>query len=168
MNIAGLNKCDIANGDGIRVSIFVSGCDHHCPGCFNQEAWDYGYGTALTDETIENLITYVGRPWVSGITILGGEPLEPCNQEEVLKLMKAVKEAYPAKTIWLYTGFILEDLLYSATCRANTAVLADIMELVDVLVDGPYVEDLRDPTLRFRGSSNQRIINMNTAEVIAF
>ena len=159
MHIAALNKCDIANGEGIRVSLFVSGCDRACPGCFNQKAWNYEYGTPYNDDVLATLLEYLGRPWVSGLTILGGEPLAPRNQEEVANIMKAVKAAYPSKTIWVYTGYTFEELLSMET-EAYTEYLPTIWEHLDVLVDGPYVEALRDPSLRFKGSSNQRIIDL--------
>ena len=159
MNIIHINKADVANGIGVRVSVFVSGCEHHCRGCFNSQAWNFENGFAYSEEKRNMILTYMSRLWVDGITIMGGEPLEPRNQKDVLDLITAVKATHPNKSVWLYTGFVLEDLI-NGKSRAQTEYLDDILNKVDVLVDGPFVESLRDPSLRFRGSSNQRIIDL--------
>lgn len=160
MRIAGINKCDVANGSGIRVSVFVSGCRHHCKNCFNQDIWDFEVGRPYTPEVRDEILELADKLWVDGITILGGEPLEPENQLELVELLETFKERFPTKTIWLYTGFTEEEL-HNPSCRAHSLPLLHILNLVDVLVDGPYIEELRDPSLRFRGSSNQNIINLH-------
>ena len=160
MKIVNINKCDVANGPGIRVSIFVSGCRHHCKNCFNSQAWDFEVGTPYSEKARDLIFCYADKPWVDGITILGGEPLEPENQLELVEFLEAFKERFPTKTVWLYTGFT-EKELHEPSCRAHTLPLLHILNLVDVLVDGPYIEELRDPSLRFRGSSNQNIINLH-------
>ena len=149
MNYCEIKKYDIANGDGVRVSLFVSGCRNHCKGCFNPETWDFNYGDLYTEE-IENEITEALKPeYISGLTVLGGDPFEPENIEAVTALCKRVKELYPEKTIWVYTGYYFEDFKDR-----------EIMKYIDVLVDGPFEMDKKDISLRFRGSSNQRILNI--------
>lgn len=160
MKYAGLNSCDIANGPGIRVSVFVSGCRNGCPGCFNAEAQDFDYGIPFTQESIYSIQTALERPQIEGLTILGGEPLEPENQHMILRLLQMAKMKYPKKTIWLYTGLTFEDLM-SGNSRVETEYLKWILECVDVLVDGPFIADKKDLTLAFRGSSNQRLINLS-------
>ena len=160
MNYADIKQYDVANGPGIRISLFVSGCNHHCKGCFNEEAWDFNYGTPFTDETIDTIIKYLNSPHIAGLTLLGGEPMEPQNQEALLPLVKRVREVYGnKKNIWCYTGYVLDrDLLGES--RAKCEHTRELLENLDVLVDGPFVEDLKNLTLKFRGSSNQRIINV--------
>ena len=148
MNYVWINSKDIANGIGVRVSLFVSGCDRHCPGCHNRQAWDFNRGTRFTETTMESILSRLGEDFISGLTILGGEPLNPENIATVREIVKCVREEYPQKTIWIYTGYTYEEL--------DT----DIMQMIDVLVDGAFVEELHDVTLRFRGSSNQRIIDV--------
>ncbi len=159
MNYGEIKKCDIANGVGVRVSLFVSGCTHHCKGCFNQETWDFGYGKAFTEEE-ENLILNLLAPsYISGLTVLGGEPMEFVNQVELLPFLKKVKMTYPNKTIWLYSGYVYEkDILGHMYQKWNST--KEILDLIDVLVDGPFVEAEKDISLRFRGSRNQRIIDV--------
>ncbi len=155
-----IKKCDIANGVGVRVSLFVSGCLNHCPNCFNQITWDFEYGKVF-DEYTENEIVELLKPsHIAGLTILGGEPLEPRNQGGVLQLIKKVKKEVPNKTIWIYSGFTLEELLGKQESRAYTDNSLKILENIDVLVDGRFIEKLKDITLHFRGSSNQRIIDV--------
>ena len=159
MNYAELKTYDVANGPGIRVSLFVSGCAHACKGCFNEEAWDYDYGKPYTDEVIDQIIDTMSFGAYRGLTFLGGEPLDPKNQAEVLKTAKKVKEAYPEKDIWLFTGYIYEELI--GDMAKECPDLEEILSLVDVLVDGPYIEEQRNIMLLFRGSENQRLIDMN-------
>lgn len=159
MNYAVIKKNDIANGPGVRVSLFVSGCRHHCKNCFNQEAWDFSYGTPFTDETAEEILAALAPGYVAGLSLLGGEPFEPENQEEVLRLVRLVRRRFPEKTIWCYTGFTLEkDLLSGRT--GSLQVVRELLSCLDVLVDGKFMEALKDPGLIFRGSSNQNIIDV--------
>ena len=158
MNYAEIKKFDIANGLGIRVSLFVSGCTHHCKNCFNSIAWDFNYGKEFTKEVEYSIIKMLNNPSVSGLTLLGGEPMEPVNQEGLIDFLRRVKKEVPNKNIWCYTGYTLEhDLL---TGRAHTPITEEILSYIDVLVDGKYVEELKSLMLKFRGSSNQRIINI--------
>ena len=160
MNYAVIKKNDIANGPGVRVSLFVSGCRHHCKNCFNEEAWDFTYGTSFTDKTIEEILVALTPDYVAGLSILGGEPFEPENQQEVLRLVKLVRQRFPEKTIWCYTGFTMEkDLLSGHT--GSLQVVRELLSCLDVLVDGKFVEALKDPGLIFRGSSNQNIIDVS-------
>ena len=147
MNCAGIKKVDIANGPGVRVSLFVSGCRNHCPGCFNPETWDFDYGDPFTDKTEEELIKALRPSWIQGLSILGGDPMEPENQKALLPLLRRVKEELPEKDVWLYTGYRLESVSSSP-----------LLDLVDVIVDGPFIEAEKDISLAFRGSRNQRII----------
>ena len=159
MNFAKINKNDIANGIGIRVTLFVSGCTHYCEGCFNKEAWDFDFGQ-LFDEGVENeLLEALSPSYISGLTLLGGEPMEPQNQRCLVEFLEKVKEIYPQKTIWCYSGYTFEEL--TGESRARCEVTDDILSLVDILVDGEFQEELKDISLRFKGSSNQRIIDMN-------
>lgn len=159
MNYAKINKNDIANGIGIRVTLFVSGCTHYCEGCFNKEAWDFDFGQ-LFDEGVENeLLEALSPSYISGLTLLGGEPMEPQNQRCLVEFLEKVKEIYPQKTIWCYSGYTFEEL--TGESRARCEVTDDILSLVDILVDGEFQEELKDISLRFKGSSNQRIIDMN-------
>lgn len=159
MNYAVIKKNDIANGPGVRVSLFVSGCRHHCTNCFNQEAWDFTYGSLFTKETAAEILSALAPDYVAGLSLLGGEPFEPENQEELLKLVRLVRQRFPQKTIWCYTGFTLEkDLLSGRT--GNPETVKELLSLLDVLVDGKFIEALKDPGLLFRGSSNQNIIDV--------
>jgi anaerobic ribonucleoside-triphosphate reductase activating protein len=149
MNYCGIKKVDIANGTGIRVSLFVSGCRNHCPGCFQPETWDFDYGEPFTEKTEDEIITALRPSWIRGLSILGGDPMEPENQKEILPFIRRVKETYPEKDIWLYTGYRLEQVWDSP-----------LLSYVDVVVDGPFVEKEKDAGLAFRGSRNQRIIDL--------
>ena len=154
-----IKKCDIANGPGVRVSLFVSGCRNHCPGCFNKETWDFCYGKPFTTETKDHIMELLKPDYIEGFSLLGGEPFEPENQRELVKLLKKVREMYPKKNIWSYSGYVYDkDLMPGG--RAYTEVTDEMLSYIDVLVDGPFVEDLKDITLQFRGSSNQRILNL--------
>ena len=161
MNYGAIKKYDIANGEGIRVSLFVSGCTHRCRNCFNQEAWDFGYGLPFTKETEEEILQALAPDFISGLSLLGGEPFEPENQKELVKLVRRVKERYPGKDIWCYTGYTLERLLEKS--RARCQVTDELLARIDVLVDGKFVEELKDISLPFRGSSNQRVIDVKAS-----
>ena len=159
MNFAAIKPSDIADGPGVRVSLFVSGCTNHCENCFQPETWDFGYGEPFTSETEERILNLLDRSYIKGLTILGGEPFEPSNQRALLPFVRRVRERYPDKTIWMYSGFTYEEMTREGThphCEATLPLLA----LIDVLVDGRFVEKLKNLSLRFRGSSNQRLIDM--------
>lgn len=149
MNYGNIKLTDIANGPGVRVSLFVSGCRNHCKGCFNPETWDFNYGQEFTAATIREILTALEPPHLAGLSILGGDPLEPENQKHVDCLCAWVKEVYPFKTIWLYTGYPFEQVAH-----------LHLMRYVDVVVDGPFIEAQKNLTLQFRGSENQRIIDV--------
>ena len=153
MNYATIKPYDIANGPGVRVSLFVSGCPHHCPGCFNQETWDFAYGQPYGKETEEAVLSALAPSYIKGFSLLGGEPFAPENQAELLPLVKAVRRTYPQKTIWAYSGYLWEQLLE----RDGTDGL---LPYLDVLVDGRFLEGQKDLNLRFRGSANQRILDV--------
>lgn len=155
MNYADIKNVDVANGEGVRVSLFVSGCTNNCKGCFNKEAQDFNYGQEYTEETGKRILELLKPEYIQGLSILGGEPLEPKNQETVLNLVKQVKEIYPDKNIWCYSGFTIEELL-----KRENPITDELLSNIDVLVDGKFVEELKNPGLEFRGSSNQRIINV--------
>lgn len=158
MNYATIKKYDIANGLGVRVSLFVSGCTHHCKNCFNAVAWDFNYGNPFTQAVEEEILEALDQPMITGLSLLGGEPLEPQNQRALFEFIKRVKEKLPDKDIWCYTGYILENDLWQG--RAHIEITDELLGLIDVLVDGPFVEELKDITLKFRGSSNQRVIDL--------
>lgn len=159
MNYATIKPRDIANGPGVRVSLFVSGCTHHCRGCFNEEAWDFGFGQPYTPETTEQILEFLSPGFVRGLTLLGGEPFDPANQETVLELVQQIRTLFPEKTIWAYTGYLLDtDLLSGRVGNADT--VERLLRCLDVLVDGPFVESKKNLSLRFRGSENQRLIDM--------
>lgn len=159
MNYAAIRTCDVANGPGVRVSLFVSGCTHRCKGCFNESLWDFSAGEPFT-ETVEVRIIEASAPLqISGLTVLGGEPFEPVNQAGLVPFLRRWRMANPAKDVWCYTGCVLEkDLLMPS--RWRTPFTDDMLSMIDVLVDGPFVESLKDISLRFRGSSNQRILDL--------
>ena len=159
MNYCNVKNCDIANGIGVRVSLFVSGCRNRCKNCFQPETWDFNYGKPFDEQTEEKLIKMLAPSYINGLTVLGGEPMEPENQRALLPFLKKVKAAYPQKTIWLYTGFTLEELR-SPDCRAHTEYTEEILKLLTVLVDGRFVEEKKNISLRFRGSENQRLIDV--------
>jgi len=161
MNYASIRTCDIANGDGVRVSLFVSGCTHRCKGCFNEEAWDFAYGKPFTAETEAEILSALEPGFIDGLSLLGGEPMEPENQRVLVPFLRRVRDRFGlSRTIWVYTGCVLETELRSES-RWRTEVTDEFLSLIDVLVDGPFVEDLKDISLKFRGSSNQRIIDMH-------
>lgn len=159
MYYGNIKETDIANGEGVRVTLFVSGCRNHCKNCFQPETWDFSYGKPFDASARARLMDALAKPWTAGLTLLGGEPFEPENQRDLLPLLKKVKAAFPDKTIWAFTGYVLDqDLL--AGGRKHVEVTDELLSLVDVLVDGPFMEELHDISLRFRGSSNQRIIDL--------
>ncbi len=159
MNYATIKNNDIANGPGVRVSLFVSGCTHHCKGCFNEVAWDFDYGEPFTQEVIASILAMLAPERIRGITILGGEPFEPQNQPALLDLLRQIREKYPHKSIWCFSGYLFDrDIL--AGRLGDPAVTREMVSYLDVLVDGPFILEKKDLTLRFRGSSNQRIINV--------
>lgn len=159
MNYAQLKKRDIANGTGVRVSLFVSGCTHHCNGCFNPETWDFKYGQPFEKECEDEVMAFLEPSYIRGLTVLGGEPMEPANQTALLPFIKKVKERYPEKDIWFYTGYTFESDLQNdgrAVCDATF----ELLSYIDVLVDGEFEIDKKNFRLRFRGSENQRIIDL--------
>ncbi len=159
MNYATIKNCDIANGPGVRVSLFVSGCTHRCKGCFNEVAWDFGYGQPFTQETIDAILDMLSPDYVKGITLLGGEPFEPQNQPAILDLLRRIKKQYPEKSVWAFSGYLFDkDIL--AGKLGSWQITKEYLSYVDVLVDGPFIEAKKDLSLRFRGSSNQRIIDV--------
>lgn len=159
MNYGEIKNCDIANGIGVRVSLFVSGCTNHCKNCFQPQTWNFGYGKTFTDETEAYILSLLGKEYINGLSLLGGEPFEPKNQAVLLPFLKRVKECYPNKDLWIFSGFTFEELM-SNTSYPHCAETEEILSLADILVDGRYEEELKDISLKFRGSSNQRIINL--------
>ena len=157
MNFASIKIMDVANGPGVRISLFVSGCRHYCPGCFNSEAWDFDYGEPFTQKEIDYIIDYAGGPHIAGLSLLGGEPLEPENQKALLPFLREFKEKCPNKTVWCYTGFTFDKDIVGRMFDEYEET-RELMSYIDVLVDGKFVEELKDLSIRFRGSSNQRII----------
>lgn len=158
MNYGEIKKYDIADGPGVRVSLFVSGCRHHCKGCFNEETWEFDFGKPYTKETEEGILKALDHNYIAGFTLLGGEPFEPENQPVLVELLRKVRERYPQKNIWSYTGFVYEKDLVKGG-RAHTEVTDEMLSYIDTLVDGPFIEDLKDITLQFRGSRNQRLLS---------
>lgn len=160
MHYGNIKNCDIANGPGVRVTLFVSGCTNHCKNCFQPQTWDFNYGDEFTDKTEEKILTILSPDYINGLTLLGGEPFEPQNQRSLLPFVKKVKERFPNKSIWAFSGFTFEELTQKGN-HANCEVTDELLSLIDVLVDGRFIEELKCITLRFRGSSNQRIIDLN-------
>ena len=159
MNYALIRENDIANGPGVRTSLFVSGCRHHCKGCFNPETWNFNYGQPFTQQEIDAIIKATEPSFIDGLTLLGGEPLEPENQSAIIELLKQFKTKLPNKSIWCYTGFSFEnDILHKFNTKSEN--IAELLPLLDVLVDGKFVEELKNSALLFRGSSNQNIIDV--------
>ena len=166
MNYADLRPVDVANGPGVRVSLFVSGCTHHCKDCFNPQTWSFTYGQPYTEETDEELLLLIAPDYINGITLLGGEPMECDNQRALLPLMKKIRAQYPQKSIWCFTGYTLDEDLWhpdgtTPDSRAYCEVTDEVLSLIDVLIDGEFVAALKNISLRFRGSENQRIIDMD-------
>ena len=158
MKYANIKTYSIENGTGVRVSLFVSGCTHHCKDCFNEQAWDFEYGNPFTEDTENAVIEALTPDYMAGITLLGGEPMEPVNQRGLLPLLKRIRKELPQKTVWAYTGYVYEDLLEGG--RAHCEVTEELLSLCDILVDGPFIAEKKNISLRFRGSENQRIIDL--------
>ena len=157
MYYAALKKHDIANGTGIRVSLFVSGCTHHCKNCFNQETWDFHYGKEFTATTIDEILDALKPSYIAGLSILGGEPFEHSNQQGLLPLLRKVKKTYPQKNIWCYTGYLYDRDIIDNMC-SKWEETKEFLSYIDILIDGEYIEELKQPNLLFRGSANQRSI----------
>ena len=159
MNYGEIKKTDIANGEGVRVSLFVSGCTHHCKGCFNAETWDFNFGREFTDEVFSEVIDALRPDYIMGLSLLGGEPFEPQNQRVLVGLLREVKSLFPKKDVWCYTGYLLDKELLNDS-RARCEVTDEMLSMIDVLVDGEFKQEQKDISLKFRGSSNQRIIDV--------
>ena len=159
MNYATIKNCDIANGPGVRVSLFVSGCTHRCPGCFNEVAWDFNYGQPFTEETVDSILDMLRPSYIRGLTLLGGEPFEPRNQADVVKLLRRIRQELPEKSIWAFSGYLFEKDMLSG----RIGDLTEYLSYLDVLVDGPFVQEKKNLSLRFRGSENQRIIDVKAS-----
>ena len=164
MNYCEIKPIDIANGEGVRVSLFVAGCTHHCPGCFNESTWDFEAGEPFTEEVEDRILTMLDPPYISGLTLLGGEPFEPANQRALMPLIRRMAERFgDTKDLWAYSGYVYDrDLIPGG--RAHCDVTDELLSHVDVLVDGPFIQSLKDISLRFRGSSNQRILHLKAAK----
>ena len=160
MNYAEIKYCDVANGPGVRTSLFVSGCSHHCPGCFNEIAWDFNYGKPFTQDTIDSIIESLKPDYIQGLTLLGGEPFEYSNQKGLLPLVRQVREVLPQKDIWCFTGFLFDKDIIENMCK-RWKETNELLSYIDVLVDGRFVEELKDLNLKFKGSENQRTILVN-------
>ena len=158
MNYGTIKFCDIANGIGIRTVLFVSGCTHHCKGCFQPETWDFAYGQPYTEVTEQQILDSLSPSYIHGLTLLGGEPMEPDNQRALLPLLRRLKAEYPRKTVWCYSGYTYDEL--TGVSRARCEVTDEMLSLIDVLVDGEFVLEKKNISLRFRGSENQRIIDL--------
>ncbi|MCR5817145.1 MAG: anaerobic ribonucleoside-triphosphate reductase activating protein [Ruminococcus sp.] len=171
MKYAEIKNNDIANGEGVRVTLFVSGCTHHCEGCFNPMTWDFEYGEEFTDETEKTVLDLLSPSYIKGLTLLGGEPMEPVNQRGLLPLLKKVKEQYPNKTVWCYSGYLFDKELLSES-RARCEVTDELLSYIDILVDGEFVLEKKNIMLQFRGSENQRIIDvkksLTSGEVVIY
>ena len=159
MNYAEIKNCDIANGPGVRVTLFVSGCTHKCPGCFNEVAWDFDYGQPFTQQTIDQILDMLKPNYIKGLTLLGGEPFEPQNQPAIVELLRQIKQKYPHKSIWAFSGYLFDKDILPGNLGDPT-VTREYLSYLDVLVDGPFIQAKKDLTLRFRGSSNQRLIDV--------
>lgn len=159
MNYSAIKTHDVANGIGVRVSLFVSGCTHHCKDCFNAETWDFAFGSVFGNEQLEQILTALKPDYIKGFSLLGGEPFEPQNQRALVPLLRKIKETYPEKTIWCYSGYLLDAELLKDS-RARCEVTDEMLSYIDILVDGEFVVEQKDLNLRFRGSTNQRIIDL--------
>ena len=162
MNYASIKPVDVANGTGVRVSLFVSGCTHRFKGCFNSEAWDFDYGDLYTEETQKYILSCLDKTYIRGLSLLGGEPFDPHNQDTLIKLLKEVKEKFPQKDIWCYTGYDFDKDLNGEFAEQNKST-SELLSMIDILVDGEFVLALKNPSLKFRGSSNQRIIDVQAS-----
>ena len=160
MHVGEVMTADVANGEGMRVSVFVSGCRYHCKGCFQPQTWDFNYGREYTPEIEQFIIDELSKSYYDGITILGGDPMEPENQEPVLRLLRRIKKELPDKNVWVYTGYVYDRDLVPGGKRFVDGVTRELLESIDILIDGRFVEELKNLMLNFRGSGNQRIIKM--------
>ena len=159
MYYGNIKKYDIADGEGVRVTLFVSGCRIHCKGCFQSQTWDFNFGKEYTEETEKEILEALKPEYIQGLTVLGGEPFEPENQRVLVTLYRKVKELYPQKDIWSYSGYVLEENILAGGNK-HTEVTDEILSMLDVLVDGPFIQEKRNISLAFRGSENQRVINV--------
>lgn len=159
MNYATIKNCDIANGPGVRVSLFVSGCTHRCPGCFNEVAWDFNYGEPFTQQTVDTIMNMLAPAHIKGLTLLGGEPFEPQNQGPIVELLRQVKAKYPEKSVWAFSGYLFDRDILSGRL-GDREITKEYLGYLDVLVDGPFVQAKKNLNLRFRGSENQRLIDV--------
>ncbi len=164
MYFGAIKNCDIANGTGVRVSLFVSGCRNHCEGCFQPETWDFKYGQPFTEETVQYILDLLEPDYINGLTVLGGDPFEPENQRALLPFLEKVRERYPRKDIWMYTGYTLEKLTTPGE-RVCIEETQQILGIIDILVDGPFIQDKKNIRLKFRGSENQRIIELKEQSI---
>ncbi len=162
MHYADIKKYDVANGPGVRISLFVSGCTHHCKGCFNQDAWDFKYGNIFTKNEEDEIIEYLKNDFVSGITVLGGEPFEYVNQEGILPLLKRIRKEFPNKTIWVFSGYLFDKDIVDKMSKSNDTT-KELLKYIDVIVDGKFELEKKNLRLKFRGSSNQRIIDVKNS-----
>lgn len=153
MNYEKIDKCSVSNGLGVRTVLWVSGCDIHCKNCHNQQTWDFNSGIPFTEDTMQELLYDLSKPYIKGCTLSGGHPFDPLNAPKVLEIVKRVKMVFPNKDIWIYSGYEWENIIKDETLR-------EILKYTDVLVDGAYIDELRDISLAFKGSSNQRIIDV--------
>ena len=160
MNYGEIKKIAIANGEGVRVTLFVSGCRVHCPGCFNTCTWNFDYGKPFTEETENEVMEALAQPFISGLTILGGEPFEEENQRVLAPFLEKVKKTYPNKTIWCYSGYIFDKDIQPSDGKRHFEFTDRMIACIDILVDGPFMETRKDITLKFRGSTNQRILKL--------
>ena len=160
MNYCAPKNCDVANGPGMRISLFVSGCTNHCPGCFQPETWNFDYGEPFTEETEEEVLRLLDHSYIDGLTLLGGDPMEPSNQRALMPLLRKIRSRLPGKTIWCYTGFLLDEELLREGSHPRCEVTDEMLRCMDVLVDGRFREELKDIRLNFKGSANQRIIDL--------
>jgi len=160
MHFGAIKEVDIANGEGVRVSLFVSGCRHHCKGCFNPETWNFDFGKEYNKDTEDHIINLLKPDYIKGLSLLGGEPMEPENQKEIINLLRRIKKEYKDKNIWCYSGYLFDKDLTNANSKVHTEFTDEILSYIDVLVDGEFVLDLKNISLKFRGSSNQRIIDV--------
>lgn len=159
MNYATIKPTDVANGPGVRVSLFVSGCTHHCKDCFNEEAWDFSYGEPFTDQVREEILEMLDHDYITGLTLLGGEPMEPENQEALLPFIRQVRQRFPGKTVWCFSGYDFDKEILGKMAR-ESSVTRELLSLIDVLVDGRFVAEKRNLMLKFRGSENQRVLDV--------
>ena len=169
MNYADIKQFDVANGPGVRISLFVSGCTHHCKNCFNQETWDFGFGQPFTEAEVDRILAYLKPAHIAGLTLLGGEPFEHVNQKGLLPLLRKVRAAYPDKSIWAFSGYLFDREILGRMCQ-EWEETREILSYIDVLVDGRFVEELKNVNLRFKGSANQRTIlvqeSLHTGELV--